>query len=99
MDPVKVNDGRNTPIDNPFQRGETLRQNSHPTVKPIKLMSYLITLGSRENDLVLDPFVGSGTTYKSCLLTHRRCIGIEINPEYIDIAKARVKSLLQQTKL
>ena len=37
-------------------------QNSHPTVKPIKLMSYLITLGSREGDIVLDPFCGSGTT-------------------------------------
>ena len=36
--------------------------NFHPTVKPISLMSYLVTMGSRENDLVLDPFVGSGTT-------------------------------------
>ena len=40
----------------------TEKQNVHPTVKPIELMSYLITLGSRENDVVVDPFVGSGTT-------------------------------------
>ncbi len=73
--------------------------NRHATVKPIKLMSYLITLGSRENDLVLDPFVGSGTTYKAALQTHRRCIGIEINPEYIEIAKARVAPLLKQQKI
>ena len=37
-------------------------KNIHPTVKPLKLMSYLITLGSREKDIILDPFAGSGTT-------------------------------------
>ena len=44
VEPTTVDDGRNKPIDNPFLRGKTLRQNTHPTVKPVKLMEYLITL-------------------------------------------------------
>ena len=44
MNPQKCNDGRNTPIDNAFQRGETLRKNIHPTVKPTDLMQYLVRL-------------------------------------------------------
>jgi DNA modification methylase len=86
----KVNDGRSTTIDNPFQRGETLRVNSHPTVKPIKLMSYLIMLGSREGDTILDPFCGSGTTMIAAKMLNRQHIGIEINKEYANIASARL---------
>lgn len=73
--------------------------NHHPTVKPLKLFSYLITMGSREGDLILDPFIGSGTTYLASVNLHRECIGIELNPEYIQIAKARVKPLLEQNRL
>jgi len=75
------------------------QQNNHPTVKPLKLFSYLITMGSREGDTVLDPFVGSGTSYIAATQLHRKAIGIEINPDYIEIAKARVKPLLAQTRL
>lgn len=99
LEPVKVNDGRNTPIDNPFQRGETLRTNSHPTVKPLKLMSYLITMGSREGDLVLDPFCGSGTALIAADQLHRKWIGIERNPEYAEIIKKRLMVPLSQLKL
>ena len=60
MKAVVTNDGRKKPIDNAFQRGKTERLNPHPTVKPIKLMAYLITMGSSEGDVVLDPFCGSG---------------------------------------
>jgi site-specific DNA-methyltransferase (adenine-specific) len=81
------------------ERKHIMAQNHHPTVKPLKLLSYLITLGSREGDLVLDPFVGSGTTYIAATQLHRACIGIELNPEYLEIAKARVKPLLEQTKI
>ncbi|MCJ7540735.1 MAG: hypothetical protein MUO88_13855, partial [Desulfobacterales bacterium] len=52
-------DGRNVVA---FKARPTPRKNTHPTVKPIKLMAYLITMGSRENDIVLDPFAGSGST-------------------------------------
>ena len=67
------------------------RSNIHPTVKPIELMSYLILLGSRENDVVLDPFLGSGTTAISCVLNDRQYIGIELNSEYYDISKSRIE--------
>lgn len=56
-------------------------ENKHPTVKPLKLMSYLITLGSREGDVILDPFAGSGTTLEACKLLNRVFIGIDIDPE------------------
>ena len=65
----------------------------HPTVKPIRLLSYLITLGSREKDLVLDPFMGSGTTGIACKLLNREFIGCEINKEYFGIAQKRIESV------
>lgn len=69
----------------------TARANHHPTVKPLKLMSYLITLGSREKDIVLDPFVGSGTTCIAAKQLGRKYIGIEREAEYVEIAEARLK--------
>ena len=67
-------------------------KNFHPTVKPISLMSYLVTMGSRENDLVLDPFVGSGTTCIAAKLLNRKYIGMELNDEYAVIAQERIKA-------
>ena len=69
----------------------TEKQNIHPTVKPIELMSYLITLGSRENDVVVDPFVGSGTTCIAAKMLDRKYIGIEKEKDYAIIAKTRLK--------
>ena len=65
-------------------------KNNHPTVKPLKLMSYLITLGSREGDTVLDPFMGSGTTPLASKQMGRKYIGIEREEEYFKICCARV---------
>ena len=64
-------------------------ENTHPTVKPLKLMSYLITMGSREGDLVLDPFAGSGTTLEAANMLKRRFIGCELDEKYRDIIEAR----------
>ncbi len=89
----KVNDGRNTPIDNAFQRGETLRHNNHPTVKPIALMEYLINMVTREGQIVLDPFAGSGSTLIAAKKLGRKYIGIELEPEYVKIAEARLNSV------
>lgn len=66
--------------------------NHHPTVKPLKLMSYLITLGSREGDLILDPFAGSGTTLVAAKELKRNYIGIEREEEYVKIINARLSS-------
>jgi len=75
------------------------RKNNHPTVKPTKLIEYLITLGSREGDLILDPFMGSGTTAIASRLLSRKFIGFEREKEYHEIATARIKEHLEQKKL
>jgi len=72
--------------------------NFHPTVKPIKLMSYLITLGSKKEDIILDPFAGSCTTGVACKLLGRKFIGIELNKEYLDIGSARIKGYNNEKK-
>lgn len=61
----------------------------HPAVFPEKLAFDHILSWSNENDLVLDPFMGSGTTALACLKANRRCIGIEISKEYCEIIKQR----------
>jgi len=74
-------------------------KNNHPTVKPIKLMEYLIKLVSHKGSIILDPFVGSGTTAIACLKLNRKFIGIEKEEEYVKIANARIKPFLSQTRL
>ena len=69
----------------------TVNKNNHPTVKPIKLFEWLIKLVTREGQTVLDPFLGSGTTAISAHNTGRKCIGIEKEGEYIEMAKKRVE--------
>ena len=76
-----------------------MMKNNHPTVKPIKLMSYLITLGSRENETILDPFMGSGSTIIAAKMSNRQSIGIEKEKDYIEIAKSRIQSVICQNKL
>ena len=83
-------DGRPRPMNEP--------KNDHPTVKPVQLMCYLVTLGSRAKDVVLDPFMGSGTTGIACKILNRSYIGFEIDPEYVKIAEARI-NVERQVKL
>lgn len=88
--PRQVNDGRDTPIDNPYQRGDTPRKNIHPTVKPLSLMRYLCRLITPPGGTVLDPFLGSGTTGAAAALEGFSFVGIEQSREYMEIAKARI---------
>lgn len=67
--------------------------NNHPTVKPIKLMQYLINLVTPPNGTVLDPFMGSGSTGVAAKNLNRKFIGIELNEEYFEIAKNRINKL------
>ena len=66
--------------------------NGHLTVKPVKLMKHLIELFSEPGQVVLDPFLGSGTTAVAAVRTGRACVGIEINPDYITIAEERLQT-------
>ena len=63
----------------------------HPTIKPLELIRKLIRNSSKENDVVLDCFLGSGTTAVACVLENRKYIGYEINKKYYDVAKERIK--------
>lgn len=67
------------------------RFNGHLTPKPVTLCEHLIRIFSAEGQTVLDPFVGSGTTCLAAQRTQRASIGIDINPEYIEIARNRLK--------
>ena len=71
-------------------------KNNHPTVKPIALMEYLINMVTKEGQTVLDPFTGSGTTLIAAKKLGRNYIGIELEPEYVKIAEARIKSVQER---
>lgn len=73
--------------------------NFHPTVKPIALMEYLVKLVSREGQVVLDPFMGSGTTGMACKELNRDFIGIEMMEEYMEIAKCRIEATKKDEQL
>ena len=69
-----------------------IKKNIHPTVKPLDLMRYLCRLITPKGGLVLDPFIGSGTTGIAAKQEKMHYIGIEIDEQYLAIAEARIKS-------
>jgi DNA modification methylase len=75
---------------NPRNRTNTPKLNHHPTVKPTELMRYLCRLITPPGGTILDPFTGSGSTGKAATLEGFNFIGIELDPEYITIAQARI---------
>ena len=77
---------------------ESARRIGHPAPFPEELPYRLIQLYSFKGDIILDPFMGSGTTAVSALKTDRKFVGYEISKEYIDLAEKRIESLLKQTK-
>jgi DNA modification methylase len=68
-----------------------IMQNTHPTVKPTALMQYLVRLVTPPNGTCLDPFMGSGSTGKACVIEGFNFIGIEMEQEYYNIAKKRIE--------
>jgi site-specific DNA-methyltransferase (adenine-specific) len=76
---------------------ETKRKNAHPTVKPTDLMRYLCRLVTPPGGLILDPFMGSGSTGKAAMLEGFRFIGIEQEAEYLEIAEARIAHVVGKT--
>jgi len=75
------------------------RNRIHPTQKPVPLFEYLIKTYTNDGDLVLDNCMGSGTTGVACFHTNRDFIGMELNKEYYEIAKNRIKEAQKQKKL
>ena len=76
---------------NPRNRTGTPKSNFHPTVKPIALMRYLTRLITPKGGVVLDPYMGSGSTGIACVLEGFNFIGVEMEKEYFEIAKARIE--------
>ena len=87
----------NYPGANSFARNSSKKQmNSHPTVKPIALVADAMLDCTKRNDIVIDPYLGSGTTILAAERTGRRCHGIEIDGRYVDTAIKRWERLTKQ---
>lgn len=81
-----------------YGAGETTNK-KHPAVYPLWLPEWFIKLFSNENDIVLDPFMGSGTTALACLNLKRKSIGAELKEEYIEVYKERILSQYPNTNI
>ena len=68
----------------------------HPTIKPLDITEKVIKNSSKENDIILDPFMGSGTTGVACKQLNRNFIGIELLEEYYNIAKERINNIVRE---
>jgi DNA modification methylase len=82
-------------VDTGGQNKILVRKNSHPTVKPIKLMSYLCTLITPSDGVILDPFMGSGSTGIAAVISGFNFIGIEMSEEYVEISRLRIEHNLR----
>jgi len=91
-------DGRNKEIENAFQRNKSVSNNHHPTVKSTKLMKYFCKLITPPKGIILDPFMGSGSTGKAAVIEGFDFIGIELDAEYFEIAKRRIESQVIKSK-
>lgn len=89
-----------------FKHGTTLRKientstkgNTHPTVKPTDLMRYLVRLVTPPNGIVLDIFMGSGSTGKAAMLEDFKFAGIDMTPEYVEISRTRIRAARAEAK-
>jgi DNA modification methylase len=70
------------------------RKWSHPTIKPLNIIETIIKNSSKEGDVVLDCFIGSGTTAVACINTNRNFIGIELDEKYVKVAQQRIKEVV-----
>lgn len=80
------------------ERYEMKSKNFHPTVKPLKLMQYLVRLVTPKGGVCLDPFCGSGTTPMACVKEGFNYIGIEREADYVKISEARIEWAKKQIK-
>lgn len=77
----------------PKVRQNAEKYNTHPTKKPVELMEHLVKLVSFEEQTILDPFSGSGSTAIACIMNQRNYIGYELEKEYYNIQQRRLKEL------
>ena len=77
---------------NVFMHALGRKETQHPTEKPLAFVKKLVQVSSNRNELVLDPFMGSGTTAVACEQLGRNFLGFELNAEYITLAKRRLRN-------
>ena len=75
---------------NVFEFNRT-RNELHPTQKPVDMTEYMLSKFSDEGNVILDPFMGSGTTGVACVNTNRNFIGMELSDKYFEIAERRIR--------
>lgn len=90
--PTKWTFNRKNPVEKCVIDTTVQSSKLHPTMKDLKVISHLVDLLSNENEIVLDPFMGSGTTGLACGNLNRNFIGIELDKNYFEIAKERLKN-------
>ena len=93
IDPRQSLDGNSPSTVMHVEKSEKQPFNKHLTPKPVQLCEHLIRLFTMKGQIVLDPFVGSGTTCIAAYAAERSCLGIDINDEYVQIAKRRLAEL------
>ena len=90
-EPHLVYGKNNTNMHDYFKATPESHKNGHPCPKPLEWAMWLISRATKENDLILDPFIGSGTTAVACKRLKRNYIGIELSKEYCEIARQRIR--------
>lgn len=83
----------------PAPRKEEKTFGKHPTQKPVELLKRILLASTKEGDLVLDPFCGSSTTGVAALLLNRKYVGIDIEEDYLDLSKKRIKQVTKNPAL
>ena len=96
---LKGRDEGQDAMNSPQKLRPTTQANNHPTVKPLKLMSYLVNLITPPNGIVLDPFMGSGSTGMAAKQEGFHFIGIDLDYEYVKISRARIDSIKEEQNL
>lgn len=93
--------GRARPINNPSSKQtfcfDNPRNKIHPTEKPVELMEEYVTNSTDEGALVLDPFVGSGSTAIACLKNNRKFVGFELDQTYFETAENRIQKFIKES--
>ena len=89
-----IREYKNYPVDVLYFNKD--KENLHPNQKPLALFEYLIKTYTKENELVLDNCMGSGTTAVACINTNRNYVGFEIEQKYFDIAQKRIRESIEK---
>jgi site-specific DNA-methyltransferase (adenine-specific) len=78
---------------------ESIKGSGHPAIYPVSIVQEFLKLLTRKGDIVLDPFMGSGSTAEACARLERNYIGFDLNPEYCKYAAERVANLRHQSSI